>query len=244
MVTLIRPPATRLAPSTSVRATRTRITRTGGREGGREGPGLGAHHPAKQRLRNALSGRAVWADETLCRAPNTPEACDRDCRCQAPSRGGSTTHAATPRCGRSAPVRNAGTPRRAGWLAGSRNRRDGVRGRARRARRALCGGQREQKSFPRTGPRRGCWGKEGSSRTLPFLEPSQLPVEGSPRSAAPAKAGNSAMSQLTTTATCPNCPRSGGQYGAAPPSIPGAVVRPADLPKWRRRPVAAEGRRA
>lgn len=90
----------------------------------------------------------------------------------------------------------------------------------------------------------GFWGKESSPRTLPFLEPSLLPAGGSPGSAAPAKAGNRAMSALAAT-TLPDPPcGAAGQDGAAARSILGDVVRPLDRSKWRRGPMALERKRA
>lgn len=93
--------------------------------------------------------------------------------------------------------------RQAGWRPeqarrGARKVRHGAEGSAWR--------RVEAEGLPEGLAAEGCWVKEGSPRTLPFLELSLLPAGGSPGSVAPAKAGNRAMSQLTTTTVFPNCP--------------------------------------
>lgn len=78
-----------------------------------------------------------------------------------------------------------------------------------------------------------CEGKHGSPRTLPLVEPAELPAGGSPGWAAPAKAGNSAMAGPP-----PPPPERPEQDGGAAQSVLGAVVLP---PAAK---MAAEGRRS
>lgn len=124
--------------------------------------------------------------------------------CSQAARGGGTQTAAAGVPGPSGDTARAPAPRRAGWRPerarqGARKGRHGAEG--------SVGRGVEAEGLPEGRAAEGCWGgKEGSPRTLPFLEPSLLPVGGSPGSAAPAKAGNRAMSQLTATTICPKCP--------------------------------------
>lgn len=196
--------------------------------------------PPSETARTERSRRRGWRGR---RAPLPPSQASRGVGHRPPLQGSRAPAPAPPTPqlrgrGGARPLRSAGTHGLPCGRAGGRSRPDGVRGRAGTGQ-APCGGERQQKGLPGAGP----LGERAFSQDFTFPGALAAAGWGLPGLGGTGKSREQRHVSAYRHHYLPELPRgAAGQDGAAAPSTLGGVVRPADFPKWRRGPVAAEGR--